>query len=190
MTNKTQRPKRQRMGDRLVNPDAVAAEIRIDHAVAPFDRKSREMDRKWGIDRLPELVSPETAGKFGNAIGKLNAAISSADYEECIKQVGSCIRGLEFMDREAEAAGCEKSKPEVWEYDLDDFHFAIIPDNAHWQVLADQRPGLRFFTMREAAVALRAYADNPHVAAVKKFFPDAEVVKVSPRIDTKEPIPF
>ena len=44
-----------------------------DYALAPFDRRFREMDKKWGCDKLPELVSAETAAKWGSTMEKLNA---------------------------------------------------------------------------------------------------------------------
>ena len=73
------KPMRQRKDDRLMHSGATAAEIRCDLATGPFDRLCREMDRKWGQDRLPELVAPETAARWGMALANLNAAIASQD---------------------------------------------------------------------------------------------------------------
>ena len=53
--------RRQKKSDRLITPHASKDEIMIDFAIGPFDRLTREMERKWGVDMLPELVSAETA---------------------------------------------------------------------------------------------------------------------------------
>ena len=53
MNAQTKRPRRERKADRLMSPDATKAQIECDYAIAPMDRLALEMDRKWGIDRLP-----------------------------------------------------------------------------------------------------------------------------------------
>jgi hypothetical protein len=40
------------------------------------------MDKKWGVDRLVELVSPDMAERYGAAMAKLNAAIDARDPEQ------------------------------------------------------------------------------------------------------------
>jgi len=55
MNAQIKRPRRQRKGDRLLNPDARRVEIETDHAVAPFDRMAEQMDvfgftNGWGFD--------------------------------------------------------------------------------------------------------------------------------------------
>ena len=176
----TKRPRRQNKGDRLVNPDASAIQVQIDHTLAPFDRLATELERKWGIEQLPALVSPETAEKYGRTIGRLNEAIDKDDPAEVRRLAESAMRGLKVMDAEAEAAGAPRSPAEVWEYDLDGFRFAIMPDTAHWPAIKAKRPDLLLFTMREAALALKAMNARGIVAATKDAFPGAEVRKVTP----------
>lgn len=70
MNAQIKRPRRQRKGDRLLNPDARRAEIETDHAVAPFDRMAEQMDvfgftKVWGFDinkSRPDAVLPTPAG--------------------------------------------------------------------------------------------------------------------------------
>ena len=74
MTKRPSKPGRQKLEDRLISPSAASPEgIGCDMALGGLDRMAREMDRKWGVDRLPDLVSPEMAAKYGSAMGKLNA---------------------------------------------------------------------------------------------------------------------
>lgn len=187
--------KRQFKSDRLLSPGASPVEIECDYAVAPFDRATREMDLKWGVDRLPTLASPETARKFGSAMAKMNAAIEAGDPTETVARVGVCIRGLSALDQEAEAAGHAKADPSIWEYQLDGVTFAIMADGTSWPAIKAARPDLMLFTMREVALALKATSLTAQpVQSVKDNFPAATVTRITPRsqlsIDLDDEIPF
>ena len=142
-----------RRRDPLVHPGATSAEMAIGNAIAPFDRAVRETEIKWGIDRLPELVSPESAAKWGSAVGKLNAAIDSGDVQEVTARVGVCLRGLTALDTEARAAGHQPIAPDAWEVEVDGVTCAILRDDAAWPAFAELRPGVRVYSLREVANA-------------------------------------
>ena len=174
------RPKRQRKSDRLINPGAGKVEIMVDHAVAPFDRAARAMEQKWGYDRLPELVSPELAAKYGAAVGHLNDCIAENDPDKTAAAAANCVKGLAAMDAAATAANAPLPGT-LAEYDLDGFAFGIIEDAAHQ--VAIQRDGVKLFTLREIAIALQAqYGEQ--VSAVKAAFPKATVTNIK----TREPV--
>lgn len=178
------RPRRRRKADRLLNPDCKKAEIECDFAIAPLDRLATQMDMLWGIDRLPELVSPGTARRYGSAMAHLNDCIAKSDPVATQAAAENCMRGLQAMDAEARAAGAEPARGDFWEYRLDamdgkpEFHFCVMPDNAEWQTVKAKRPELTMFTMREIAIALQAQAGAPLVAEVKDAFPGAEITKI------------
>ena len=174
------RPRRQNKSDRLITPDASADEIRCDHAVAPFDRLARTMDDRWGIDRLPELVSPETAERYGSAIAKLNAALSAGDAEETVKRAQVCMRGLKAMNDEAEAAGHKPNSGDWWECEVDGFTFAIVRDIGDWPHVKRDRPNLTIYSLREIGLIVKAAAQTPFVAATKEAFPGAEIARITP----------
>lgn len=195
---RTNRPRRQRKGDRLLAPGASAEQIKCDYAIAPLDRMAIEYDRKWGIDRLPEIVSPETAQRYGAAMAHLNECIEASDPATVQAAAENCMRGLQAMDAEATASKKPTATGEFWEYELTGhdgnppFKFAIMADPHEWQTSQASRPDLRFFTMREVAIALQAHANSPLIDAVKKNFPASEVVSIRPgRIPPGgDPIPF
>lgn len=176
-----QRHRRQKF-DRLLSPGASAAEITIDKALGPFDAATRAANLKWGHERLPELVSVETATKFGSALGKLNAAIESADVDEVTARVGVCLRGYAAMDAEAEASGAPKADPRILEYDLDGFRFGVMHDADCWEAAQAARPDLRLFTLREVAVALQS-ASLPLIDEVKAVFPGAKITAIKPKTE-------
>ncbi|WP_306127924.1 hypothetical protein [Roseovarius sp. MMSF_3350] len=145
---------------------------------------------------FPELVSVETAQKYGSAMAKLNAAMEADDPEEVAKRAQVCMRGLAAMNQEAEAAGHNPEPGDVWEFDLDGFKFGIVQDIEDQARIRERRPDLKLFTMREAAMALRGYANSVLVEAAKHHSPHAEIsklpdIKLTPEFfEHGDPIPF
>jgi hypothetical protein len=185
MMEKPKRPRRQKKGDRLLNPDASAKQIECDFGVAPLDRLAIEMDRRWGIDRLPELVSPETAKKYGFSIGKLNEALRVDDPEQATAWAGVCIRGLHAMDAEATQLGHQPATGDFWEAEVDGFKFGVLRDPHEWKTAQDARPDLTFYTLREVGLALRALGDMDFNAKAKALFPGSEIQAVRKRTPPK-----
>jgi hypothetical protein len=192
MTYQTNRPRRERKGDRLLNPDANKAQIECDYAIAPMDRLALEMDRKWGIDRLPEIVTPEMATRYGQAMAHMNECIRLGDPAKCVAAANNCIRGLHAMDAEATKLGKQPASGAYTEYDLDGWKIGILHDDAEWRTAEAARPDLQFFSLREAAIALKTKIDTPPIAAVKKAFPGARVVEHRTPLNTllNDSIPF
>jgi hypothetical protein len=172
-----QRPTRQKKDDRILHKGATANEIKADLSLAPFDAAVREMDKRWGVDRLPELVSVESAAKWGRAMAGLNAAIDAQDPDKVKFWVEICLRGLTAMDAEAVSLGRLVSDPMIWEHEYEGQVYGIIEDGRAWPAAYAKRPGIAIHTMREVAVALHEHR-NGLVNAVKLAFPGAEVKAV------------
>lgn len=172
-----QRPMRKKKEDRILSKGATAEEIRADLSLAPFDHAAREMDKRWGVDRLPELVSPESAAKWGKAMAGLNGAIDAKDPDKVKFWVEICLRGMAAMDAEAVAMGRPVSDPMIWEHEYEGTVYGIIEDGREWPAAYAKRPGIAIHTMREVAVALHEHR-NGLVNAVKLAFPGAEVKAV------------
>lgn len=188
-------PNRKRKSDRLMNPGATRDQIECDFVMGPLDAEARRMDRKWGIDRLPELVSIDMARKYGRAMAILNAAIDAEDVDACKAAAANCVRGLQAMDAEAEATGQPKADPTIWQFDLDGFTFGIMRDERSWQAAQEANPGLRLFTLREVGNALQAVAGElPAAKAVEEVFGKSKVTAIRPRTqlerELNDVIPF
>ena len=184
MVNQAQkRPRRKKAADRLLHGQMRKEQIMCDYAIAPLDRLAIQMDNKWGIDRLPEIVSPATATKYGAAMAHLNDCIERNNPDETRAAAENCIKGLRIMDAEATAAGQPQSRPDMLEFDLDGFQFAILPDKHWWPEVRKHRPDLQLFSLREVAIALKAMkADNPVIRAVKDAFPKAEITEIETKV--------
>ncbi len=162
--------------DRLLAPAATAGEIAADYATQPFDRVARQMEQRWGIDRLVGLQTPEVAAKFGARMGQLNDAINAGDPDKAAELATICIANLRRMDEIATAAGHKPMPPEVWEFDFDGERFTILRDGDLWPVLRALRgDDVRYFTMREVAHALKAKIDGTWIDEIRSQFPGAEV---------------
>jgi hypothetical protein len=175
MTGKPKRPRRQRKGDRLTYGGAPKDEVACDYAVWPFDKAARDMDQKWGVDRLPELVAPALAAKYGAALGHLNACLSAGKPEDAVAAAENCIKGMAAMDAAAEAAG-HKPPGLLAECEHEGFHFGIIAEPGH--DIAIDRLGLRLFTVVEIARILKMHVGADIIAEVKEKFPGSQIVNI------------
>ena len=161
--------------DLLIWPDAQRDERAIGSALRTFDEVYRQMNVKWGNDRLPALVPPEVASRFGIALSHMDEVIDERDVAKSIAAIENAIRGLNAMDRIATETGAQPADSSVVEYDLDGFRFAILKDEDAWPAVRARDPELQTYTMREIAVILKAHM-SPAVAAVKQTFGGAQVI--------------
>jgi len=176
--------------DRLLTPGATKDEIVKDHAAAPFDRVAIEMERMWGVDCLPGLVSPVTAEKYGRAVAHLNDRINEGTPAEVAAAATNCIKGMTAMDAEARSLGRQPITPDVFEYEHEGHHFGIVRDVTVAAIAEAQRPGITIYTMREVAIAL--HAARHAVSAVKDAFPGAAVTAIRSTIgeDIDDELPY
>lgn len=186
---------RKRKNDRITAPGSTPDEIKVDFCLGPFDNASRDMDKKWGVDRLPDLVSVETAKIWGTTMANLNAAIQ-AQYEnenqeqaraDVIACVESALKGFAYMDAEAEKSGAKPADKTIMEYELEGTRIGIMQDGAAWQAIKAERPDLVLYTLAEVANALEAYGGSV-INEVKRHFPAAEISSITnkkPPVDYK-----
>lgn len=186
MTAPQRTRRRGHAADRLLNPTLTAAEIACDYALAPFDRASRDMGAKWGIDRLPELVSPQTAARWGQALAGLNQAIDAADPAQVQAWAEVCQRGLAAMDAEA-AQHHQPANPQIWEYEYAGFRFGIFHDGAEWQAAKRKRPDLLLYSMQEVAAALQVRQRELPEMAERLLGPKSAPAKNDAPIQDDEP---
>lgn len=167
---------RKKKPDGLLEPDMRQEEAETFGAVAPLDRLASAMDQKWGVDRLVELVSPETARKYGSALGRLNEAVRAHDAKQAAHMAAVCMRGLKAMDQEATEAG-QTPSPLLAEFKEGPVHFGIMADNADWKPIKAARPELTLYSLREVAIAIQGQHGDARVQSIKQAFPGAEIGK-------------
>ena len=184
--------KRQKKSDRILHGSQSKDAIMCDYALAPVDRLAIQMDEKWGIDVLPELVSVSMSQKYGSAVAKMNAAVEAGDVEECRKRCEVVIRGLQAMDAEAERVGAQRASTDVWEVEIDGKLFGVMKDGRSWRTIKEQRPELELLTLREVGLAYQAFQESKageFERAVKQSFEGAEITYIKAK-EFDDPIPF
>lgn len=182
------------LADRMTKSGVSPEEIQCDYAIAPFDRMAHDMDKKWGVDVLPEIVSPETAAKYGSAMAKLNAAIDAADPAMVAARAAVCIKGMQVMDAEATAAGKQPASDDVWVLSFQGKSVGLLKDGRAWQKVKDKHPNIEVITENDVILALEFYAQSKFgemQAIIKGNFPQAEVVRFKVKNESLEDdIPF
>lgn len=187
------KPRRQRSADRVLHRDVTAVQIKCDFALAPFDRMANAMDRKWGVDRLVELVPADVAAKYGSAMAKLNQAIDDQDPDEVATRASVCVRGMQAMDQIASQSHGEPPTAQVWVVEADGYTFGLMRDPRAWQRAQEAYPGLELITEREMVLALTMYRKSlakEMIDAAKAAFPGAEVTAIRDKQDLEDEIPW
>ena len=188
MATKTQRRRPDIFTDPQTHGNAVADAIH--HALLPLDRAASEMELKWGCERLPSLVSPETSARFGSAKAKLDAAILANDPQEVARRAAVMIKGWDKMDVEAAESGHKALSPDIWCHTTSTgFKLAVARSNADaiGVIRTDDRlKGVAVYSMDEIARILEA--DSYRLLdAAKKEFPGSVVADVRKK---KAPAPL
>lgn len=185
------RPARQRKSDRLTHSGISQEEMMCDYALGPFDRTASDMDKKWGVDVLPELVPPEMAARYGSAIAKLNAAIEAQDPDEVTKRAAVCIRGMHAMDQAATQSGATPASQDVWLVQADGREFGLLRDARAWPAVQKKHPNVTLISEREMILAIEMYQQSlagKLINQVKDSFPDADMIKISnPNLEDEIP---
>lgn len=186
---------RRRKPDPISNPMQFGNPIdeAVYHVCAPLDRIAREMESKWGPDRLPSLVAPESASKFGSAKGKLDAAILANDVELVTRKVGVLMRGWQALDREATEAGHPTIDIEAWFWRDGTQPVAVCRTNAEAHQLVERIEGVRVYTIPEIARIVEAFEKRVPVGAdLKTEIGDCKVVRIREPWDEEvgDDVPF
>lgn len=198
MAQKTQRRRgayapgrRKKSHDTMLAPGATQEQIQTDMALGSFDRAVNEMDVKWGVDRLVELVPADVAAKYGLALGRLNEAVRDSDVELTQRRVKDCLKGLAALDGLATQRGAQPASDAYWELELDGLKAAVVADMDAWQRIQAERPDLELVSLREMGLAWKAYREGRlgvMAAEVKQHFPGSNVVRIGKK--PEDPIPF
>lgn len=155
-------------------------------ANAALNRVAVDLERTWGVNRLPELVAPDLAAKFATAQEQCDEAIRSGDTAAAAGKATALARGWKALDAAARAAGHQPNDlGAVWTASVEGQAFAVCLHTADVGATADRYPGhtavalqelLRVLMAREAAIYRKA----------KTIWPGAAITAARPA-STKPP---
>lgn len=190
MAKKIKKPQRGVSRDFFRASDRAAQKIQA--AITELDVYVSGFEKRWGIDRLPELVSVETQQKYWRQVDKLDAAIESSDADLVIKYAAGMMRAYKAMQNEARERGHDELRGEWFECETADGRVMIVaPSFEEAHKAARERPGCLIYAMREVAAIICRDEAGRFVNAVKEVFPVATVESVrKPKDDLNDEIPF
>lgn len=84
-------------------------------ATRTLDEVARTMERRWGIDRLPRLMPPETAEKFYRQARRLNDALHNGTALKVQEEAARMRAAWEYCDSQARRQGLQEARTEVFE---------------------------------------------------------------------------
>ena len=127
--------------------------------VSDVDQKAIAIERKWGADRLPRLVSELLQAKFENQKGLFDEAVSSNDETKIDHYGGGMIRAWEALDQAATQEGHRALSDTIW----------TVKHEGTGKVIAIYNGEVNLVELREAAEGSFSLAD------LVKFIPDLAV---------------
>lgn len=182
---------------RRLKGTAVTGEVgyrKIQNYLTEYDRVVSDYERRWGVERLPLLVSPELRDRFWAQMDKLNDAIHREAPVDVEHQVQVTLRAYAALEKEAIAMGGLEITNEAWTAPMKDGGVVAICRDVH-QIgnIKKEMPDALVYSVQEVAAILAAWADQNKLASqVKEAFPDAYVsdVKTEAEETLDDEIPF
>ncbi|MCP4700700.1 MAG: hypothetical protein GY862_28175 [Gammaproteobacteria bacterium] len=183
--------------DPITNPHDFGSGIAeaIYHALRPVDAIAKDMESKWGIDRLASLVDPSLGARFGKAKAQLDEAIMEHNADLVIAYAGAMIRGWQALDAAATAAGASPVADVAvawsWRHPESNQPYVITRDNATSGAVRKFDGTARIYTLDEVCRIIASVEDksNDVVGTVKDLFPGAEVVELRNSVED-DALPF
>lgn len=168
--------------------------MEITNALKPLDGTARSMELKWGVGRLPELVSPTTAAKFGNVQDVLNGLIEDASDVPAIATMASTLqRGWLALDKEATESGQRPIEPVGWCFKVGEHRAIMVRTDADADAIREHDPNAEIWTLEKAGNAIHALMkrDAPNIGEIFERPVPPEILNPSPFNEaTGDAIPF
>lgn len=150
-----------------------------------LDQIANDMERRWGVDRLPRLVSPETAARF-NAARDIHGA-GPTDTRSQVELDAMMARAWAALDAEATQRGASPLPPAIHEIPIEGCPGAVAAiclDDEHAQaVLLRAKAEGRCVSVWTLAECVRVIQANELVNRIKDKWPGAVVLPAkAPRV--------
>ena len=141
----------------------------------PLDEKAREKVERWG-DTLPDLVSPELAGRFEAAYEALYDKVNADDTVAVHQIATQLIRAWDVLEQQAEANGHKPLPVDAYCVDVGGKVVCFARSGA--VELRKQHPEWVVYGFEDAARLLCHDFSKAFVEEAFKAFPEASVSRV------------
>jgi len=143
-------------------------------ALQDYHRDLWEVERIWGVDRLPALVGVGTRKKWWAAVSALYEALRANDEYRVLELVQNLQKGLTMLVEEAEAAGYGPLDLDIWEAPMSDGKILQIVRTFPADTYQPRDTEILIWTLEDVVKLIEAQTVINHV---KKQFPGATINK-------------
>lgn len=183
---------------RRLKGTAVTSEAtyrKIQNYLTEYDRVVSDYERRWGIERLPNLVSPELRDRFWAQMDLLNDAIHRDAPNDVEHHVAVTLRAYAALEKEAIAMGGLEIGDDVWMGEASDGQTVAIVRDVHalGGVKKDMPDALVYSVQEIATILVKWSEQNKAAEAVRDTFAGAfvsDVKKPSKKELLDDEIPF
>ena len=162
----------------------------IDGVIRNVTEHANEMNRRWGFNRLPHIVSLDQMERFKRQKQKWELACfecctfpTPADFDRVKRQGEAMKRGYAALDAEAMALGRTPAPPGQWGFELKDGTPIILVRSRSEMGNVDRPHGAQVWCLEEIGEIITKF---PELVLTKDQFPEAEVIKMTPSHEVRE----
>jgi len=155
--------------------DDYTVEENILRHLTRLDQIQIEYEARWGVAKLPTLISPELREKWEGQLQKVFKAKEENRLQDLMALVDGCARAYKIMEDEAMSRGHKPYECEMWDIKHPDTGqvYRIVKNN--YDAGIAPKDNALVYTREEVARILESKSLMNHV---KNVFPDSTVVKV------------
>lgn len=154
----------------------IAAQCSV--IIEAVDRKAREIERRWGIGRLPYLVPVEWSERFSSQKLKFSRACFEMELEDVRTHGAAMERAFDKLEEIAIANGHTPDHGQQWEFEIDPGQLVIlVRDRAEMAQVDTKGRTAQIWSLDEIVEVIRKF---PVLSAAKNAFPGAELQSIRP----------
>lgn len=155
----------------------------IGEIIKTVDEHARQVNRRWGFNRLPHLVPVEWTEKFVSQKSKWELAcfecagsLKQSDLDRVRKHGDAMLRAYEALERIAIERGYSPTPPTWWEFELKDgTPVILVRDRAELAQVEPDGRSVQIWSLDEIAEIVAKF---PEISRAKDCFPGAEVIQM------------
>ena len=166
---------------------------KIQNCLTEFDRVVSDYERRWGCERLPNLVDMELRDRYWKQMDRLNAAIDATNPVDVEHQVQVTLRAYAVLEARAKEMGAKELTGMAWTATSHDgaVTVAVVQDVNEIANIKREMPDALVYSVQEVANIVAAWSEkNKLVDDVKNVFEGAYVSKITLKEELDDEIPF
>jgi hypothetical protein len=169
-------------------PSMIANEM--GDIIANVTEHANEMNRRWGFNRLPHIVSLDLMRRFKEQQRKWQLAcfeccgsMLPADLDRVRKHGEAMKRAYGALEAEALALGKSPTPPGQWEFELKNGTPVVLVRTRAELGSVTRDPPAQVWCLEEIGEIITKF---PELLAGKELFPGAEIIQIAPSAEVRE----